>query len=109
MQKPQIRPLVLGGTLLLIISIFEAILLITGSNPAYVEIDGMVQRAKDLLVPLEWGALGTCTFLMKKISDTLSEFAFEESRARGMGTRGYLGAMLGLIVVELTRVVARLN
>ncbi len=102
LQKPQIRPLVLGGTLLLIISIFEGVLLITDGDSANGEFNKMVQGAKDLLVPLEWGALGTCTFLMKKVSDQLSDFAFEESRARGMGTRVFLGAMLGLIVVELT-------
>ena len=60
-------------------------------------------KAKELLVPLVWGALGTCTFLMKKLSDRLSEFAFEETRARGMEARVFLGAILALIVVELLR------
>lgn len=103
LQKPRNRPLLLGGTLLLMVGIFEGILLITGSKPAYTEINSMLLGAKKLLLPLIWGALGTCTFLMKKLSDRLSDFAFEEARARGMGTRVFLGAILGLIVVELTR------
>jgi len=103
LKKPRNRPLVLGGTLLLMVGIFEGILLITGSASDYNELHATLLSAKKLLLPLVWGALGTCTFLMKKLSDKLSAFAFEETRARGMGTRVFLGAILGLIVVELVR------
>ncbi len=102
LQKPRIRPLLLGGTLLLMIGIIEAILLITDGK-LLSESHKTVLDAKELLQPLIWGALGSCTFLMKKLSDKLSSFAFEEARARGIGARVFLGAILGLIVVELTR------
>ena len=99
--KPRCRPLLLGGTLLFLVAAFEGVLLITGTSQALVELHKTLIAAKVLLLPLVWGALGTCTFLMKRISDKLSAFAFEEARARGMGTRVFLGAILGLIVVEL--------
>jgi hypothetical protein len=103
LKRPRARPLLLGGTLLFLVGVFEGILLITGSTPAYVEIHKTLIDAKILMLPLVWGALGSCAFLTKKLSDTLSDFAFEEARARGIGSRVFLGAILGLIVVELTR------
>ena len=98
LKKPRVRPLLLGGMLLFLIFSFDGILLITSGV-----IKETLLGLEELLRPLVWGALGTCTFLMKKLSDKLSGFAFEEARARGMGTRAFLGAILGLIVVELTR------
>tara|TARA_R110000787_G_scaffold51280_13_gene121645 strand:- start:800 stop:1630 length:831 start_codon:yes stop_codon:yes gene_type:complete len=99
--KPRCRPLLLGGTLLFLVAVFEGILLITGGKPSLEELHETLLAAKVLMLPLVWGALGTCTFLMKRLSDKLSAFAFEEARARGMGTRVFLGAILGMIVVEI--------
>lgn len=103
LQRPRNRPLLIGGTLLFFVAVFEGILLITGGDPARTETHGTLVNAKELMRPLVWGAIGTCIYLMKKLSDRLSEFSFEESRARGMGTRVFLGAVLGLVVVEMVK------
>jgi hypothetical protein len=103
LSKPRHRPLLIGGILLFMVAAYEGILLILGGTPNSSNIIAAMTKAKELLVPLVWGALGTCTFLMKKLSDRLSEFAFEETRARGMEARVFLGAILALIVVELLR------
>lgn len=54
-----------------------------------------------LVIPAAWGGLGACIFLMKKLSDKLSDFAFEEARLKGDGTRIFLGAILGVAVVQI--------
>lgn len=84
LSKPRCRPLLLGGTLLFLVAVFEGVLLIVGSRQSLIELYKTLLAAKVLMLPLVWGALGTCTFLMKRISDKLSAFAFEEARARGM-------------------------
>lgn len=53
------------------------------------------------LIPAAWGGIGSCIFLMKRLTDRLGELAYEESRLKGDGTRIFLGAMLGVIVVVL--------
>jgi len=53
------------------------------------------------LIPAFWGGIGSCIFLMKRLTDRLAELAYEESRVRGDGTRIFLGAMLGVIIVVL--------
>lgn len=100
--KPRNRPLLMGSILMLIVAIVEIVLLITGSDNELIETHDTLTTAKILMIPSVWGAIGTCTYLMKKQSDRLSTFSFEEERARGIGTRLLLGAILGLIVVELT-------
>ncbi len=99
--RPRNRPLLLGVTLFFSVAVFEGILLLTSSDSEYAQLNQTLQGAKKLLLLLVWGAIGTCIYLMKMLSDKLSAFAFEELRARGMGTRVFLGAILGLIVVEL--------
>ena len=54
-----------------------------------------------LLIPAVWGAIGSCVFLMKRISDKLFEFAYEESRLKGYGVRIFLGSVLGVVVAQL--------
>ena len=54
-----------------------------------------------LLVPAVWGAIGACVYLMKRISDKLGKLAYEQSRQQGNGARILLGAVLGVVVVEL--------
>ena len=53
-----------------------------------------------LLIPAVWGGIGACVFLMKRISDKLA-FAYEEARLRGEGTRIFLGAIFGVLVVQV--------
>ena len=54
-----------------------------------------------ILIPAVWGAIGSCVFLMKRIADKLSEFQYLKSRRTGDGLRIFLGAILGVIVVQL--------
>ena len=55
-----------------------------------------------LLLPAVWGSIGSCVFLMKRISDKLFEFAYEEARLKGDGTRILLGAIFGILVVQVS-------
>ena len=38
---------------------------------------------------------------MKRITDRLATFAYEESRLKGYGTRIFLGAIFGVLVVQV--------
>ena len=87
----------IGSFLLIAVMGYELLLLCLDDT---LRADHNMKEAKKLLVPLAWGALGTCAFLMKQLSDRLSAFAYEEARARGMEARIFLGAILALIVVE---------
>ena len=55
-----------------------------------------------LLLPAVWGSIGSCVFLMKRISDKLFEYAYEEARLKGDGTRILLGAIFGILVVQVS-------
>ena len=60
--------------------------------------------AKDLsalLLAAIWGGIGSCIFLMKKLSDRLSAMSYEKSRQKGDMARIAVGAFLGVAVVEL--------
>ena len=48
-----------------------------------------------------WGGIGSCIFLMKKLSDRLSKMTYEKSRQKGDLARIFVGAFLGIAVVEL--------
>ena len=54
-----------------------------------------------LLIPAVWGGIGACVFLMKRITDRLATFAYEENRLKGYGTRIFLGAIFGVLVVQV--------
>lgn len=51
------------------------------------------------LLPAVWGGIGSCIFLMKRLSDKLFDQAYQSSKVKGDMTRVYLGAMLGVIIV----------
>lgn len=53
------------------------------------------------LIPACWGGLGACVYLIKRLSDLLADFAFDENQLRGDTTRIFLGAMIGAIVVVI--------
>ena len=54
-----------------------------------------------LLLALCWGGIGSCIFLMKKLSDRLSEMSYEKARQKGDLARIFVGAFLGVATVEL--------
>ena len=53
------------------------------------------------LIPAIWGALGSCIFLMKRLSDKLFALAYEQSKVKGASTRIWLGAILGVMVIQI--------
>ena len=55
----------------------------------------------DNFSPFFWGALGSCVFLMKRISDKAAKRCFDSRRWRGWTTRILLGAILGTVVVYI--------
>ena len=54
-----------------------------------------------LLLAAVWGGIGSCLFVMKKISDSLFICAFDKGKAMGDASRIVLGAIIGLVVVAL--------
>ena len=54
-----------------------------------------------LLLSVFWGAIGSSIFLMKRISDKLFEMSYESARQKGDVARIFVGAFLGVAVVQL--------
>ena len=54
-----------------------------------------------LLLSVFWGAIGSCIFLMKRISDKLFDMSYESARQKGDVARIFVGAFLGVAVVQL--------
>lgn len=52
------------------------------------------------LGPAMWGGLGACVFLLKTISDRVSDFTYEDKRLSGIGARVFLGMVFGALVVN---------
>lgn len=61
----------------------------------------LIRDLAPLLLAGLWGGIGSCIFLMKKLSDRLSKMAYEKSRQKGDLARIFVGAFLGIAVVEL--------
>jgi hypothetical protein len=53
------------------------------------------------LAPFLWGALGSCVFILKKISDLTSDRLFRSSAFHGTGIRIVLGAVLGGVINDV--------
>lgn len=53
------------------------------------------------LNPFLWGALGSCVYLLMKISEKVSTNVFEAARLQGWKARILLGAVIGGIVVNI--------
>ena len=53
------------------------------------------------LLPAVWGAIGSCIFLAKHISDELLHMSYERARQRGNYSRMFLGSILGVVTVSL--------
>ena len=61
----------------------------------------LIKDLAPLLLAGLWGGIGSCLFLMKKLSDRLSSMTYEKSRQKGDLARIFVGAFLGIAVVEL--------
>ena len=55
----------------------------------------------DVCSPFLWGALGSCVWLLKRLSDVAESHTFDRALARGWTNRILLGAILGGIVQYL--------
>lgn len=55
----------------------------------------------DYLSAFFWGALGSCVYLLKTVSDHASERSFDHRQLQGWGPRILLGAILGAVVQYL--------
>ena len=102
------RPMVIGILLFVFALIFEILIHWRGgvSDPSkLVGISAfaypVIGTLSTFLVPAFWGGIGACVFLTKRISDKLFDMAYEQARVRGDGTRIFLGAMLGVVIVVL--------
>lgn len=102
------RPMVIGILLFVFALIFEILIQWRGgvSDPSkLVGISAfaypVIGTLSTFLVPAFWGGIGACVFLTKRISDKLFNMAYEQARVRGDGTRIFLGAMLGVVIVVL--------
>ena len=62
---------------------------------------GLVSDLFPLLLAAVWGGIGSCIFLVKKLSDRLSTLTYERSRQKGDKARIAVGALLGVAVVEV--------
>jgi hypothetical protein len=69
-----------------------------GSFPAS---QGLIADQGGYLRPLLWGALGSCIYLLKYLTDKISQFQFDRRQLSGVATRIALGAVLGMVVVQL--------
>jgi len=53
------------------------------------------------LFPFFWGGVGACIYLAKTLGDKAAESTFDSRKLRGQGTRIFLGAIMGAVVVHL--------
>ena len=61
----------------------------------------LIMDLSQILLAGLWGAIGSCLFLMKKLSDHLSSMTYETSRQKGDISRIFVGSFLGIALVEL--------
>ena len=52
------------------------------------------------LIPMAWGAIGTTAYVLKRTTDARNNESYSRLRLAGYGTRIFLGAMFGLLVVQ---------
>jgi len=53
------------------------------------------------LFPFFWGGVGACIYLAKTLGDKAAQSTFDSRKLRGQGTRIFLGAIMGAVVVHL--------
>ena len=106
--KSHRRPLVIGLVLFLAALIVQVAAGWAGriDDPSALSgIDAIAYWSVSDLAPLilaaVWGGIGSCIFLMKRLSDKLFQMAYEKSRQKGDIARIFVGAFLGVAVVEI--------
>jgi hypothetical protein len=57
--------------------------------------------AIDYFSPFAWGGVGSCVFLLKRLTDLASESTFNKSQMQGWQTRIWLGAILGAVIQHI--------
>ena len=105
------RPMTIGLILLALALALQAVVGWAGrvSDPTQELVDGsllltwywLIRDLAPMLLAGLWGGIGSCIFLMKKLSDRLSTMTYEKSRQKGDLARIFVGAFLGLAIVEL--------
>jgi hypothetical protein len=96
----QRMPLVWSGALLLAIGVAAEML---AKHPVALVSDTYAPDLINLLGyigPMAWGGLGATVFVIKMLSDKVSEFAYEGKRLSGTAARVFLGMVFGLLVVK---------
>ena len=53
------------------------------------------------LFPFFWGGVGACIYLAKTLGDKAAQSTFDSRKLRGQGTRIFIGAIMGAVVVHL--------
>lgn len=53
------------------------------------------------LFPFFWGGVGACIYLAKSLGDKAAASTFDSRKLRGQGTRIFIGAIMGAVVVHL--------
>ena len=105
LTAPRNRPGVIGVSLFISALILEALARWIGTVSAPKEFYfgeffyHLTITFTTFLIPVVWGGIGSCVFLMKRLSDKLFHLAYDKARVRGDVTRIILGAMLGLVIV----------
>lgn len=106
--KPQHKPMCYAIIFLLVALLLELLTGWSGRIDDPGKLEGVQKHLYNaiidlahILVPAFWGAIGSCVYLMKRISDKLGMLAYEQSRQKGIETRILLGAILAVVVVEL--------
>lgn len=96
---PRIRPVIIGFTLFFIVILIEVLKpWIAESNQST---HFLLKPTYIFLTGATWGGIGSCLFLMKRISDKIFTEAFSHDKVHGDIARIFLGAMLGVCVVLL--------
>ncbi len=103
------RPAFIGFSLFImaiLLEIFKSWVLALQADPIGLSefeqfVSGHGKIAIVFLVGAVWGGIGSCIFLMKRISDKLFAQAYDSAKVRGDVTRIFLGSMLGVCVLLL--------
>lgn len=94
------RPLVWIGTALLVAGVAAEMLAQGVPAPGAAPHPAGLADAMSYIGPMAWGGLGATVFLIKTLSDKVSDFAYEEKRLSGTAARIFLGAVFGMLIVK---------
>ncbi|MBX2832838.1 MAG: hypothetical protein KTR23_17065 [Rhodospirillales bacterium] len=85
-------PLLVGGVLLL--AVFTVIAFVESATSS------VLNSIHQYLIPMAWGAIGTTAYVLKRTTDARNNESYSRLRLAGYGTRIFLGAMFGLLIVQ---------